>query len=394
MQKQMATEQPAFNVIICAQGEWDLVWIFSHDLAQYFISAGHTVIYLNPFPKRLPRLGEWRRLVARLFQRPQLLNTQGQQRPKGMKLLTPVCLPDTYRIFSFINRKWLLPRLCQKTLRLLKTAQPLIVFDFLPFATPVAFSLGLHPDLLIYAQRSGWSDDPASRETHSCEKDLLAAAELVITSSPILSIKAQQHQMKLLEIPALVDFELYYRPVSAVKIKKPVCCFLGNLNERIAVELLLGIAAQFRLCIIGLLAKDSVLQAAPIEQWGLVTQSKLPELISKVDVFIFPYKLNEFTSNIFPYKIYQCFAQGKAIVSSRLPAMAKLGDLVYWADDLPEFLQMIEAAAGEDCEIKVRRQELARKYDCSVQLAKVEARLRQQLLVKENYKQMLGTKPG
>jgi hypothetical protein len=28
MQRQMAAEQPAFNVIICAQGEWDLVWIF------------------------------------------------------------------------------------------------------------------------------------------------------------------------------------------------------------------------------------------------------------------------------------------------------------------------------------------------------------------------------
>jgi glycosyltransferase involved in cell wall biosynthesis len=394
MQRQMAAEQPAFNVIICAQGEWDLVWIFSHDLAQYFISAGHTVIYLNPFPKRLPRLGEWRRLVARLFQRPQLLNTRGQQRPKGMKLLTPVCLPDTCKIFSFINRKWLLPKLCQKTLRLLKTGQSLIVFNFLPFATPVTFALGLYPDLLIYAQRSGWPDDPASRKTQSREKELLAAAELVITSSPILSIKAQQQQMKLLEIPALVDFELYYRPVSAAKIKKPVCCFLGNPNERIAVELLLGIAAQFKLCIIGLLAKGSVLQAAPIEQWGLVDQNELPELISKVDVFIFPYKLNEFTNNIFPYKIFQCFAQGKAIVSSRLPSMSKLGDLVYWADDLPAFLQMIETAAGEGCEIKVRRQELARQYDRSVQLAEVEARLRQQLLIKENHNQMPGTKPG
>ncbi|MCX6554747.1 MAG: glycosyltransferase [Candidatus Aminicenantes bacterium] len=300
-----------------------------------------------------------------------------------MELLTPICLPDTHKIFSLSNRKWLLPRLCRRTLRMLTAGQPLIVFNFLPFATPVAFSLRLHPDLLIYAQRSGWLDDPSSRMTHSHEQALLAAADLVITSSSILSKKAHPQQMKLLEIPALVDFELYYRPVIATKITKPVCCFLGHLNERIAAELLLGIASHYKLCVIGYLARDSVLGAAPIEQWGMVRQNELPELMSKVDIFIFPYKLNEFTRNIFPYKVYQCFAQGKAIVSSRLPAMSRLGDLVYWADELPEFLRMIEAAAGEGCEIKIRRQELARQYDRSVQLAEVEARLRQQLLNKK-----------
>jgi glycosyltransferase involved in cell wall biosynthesis len=390
----MATEQPAFNIIICAQGEWDLVWIFSHDLAHYFSAAGHTVIYVNPFPKRFPRLGDWRRLAARLFKKPQLLHSHGQRIPEGMELLTPVCLPDTRKIFSFSNRKWLLPGLRRKTLRLLKTGRPLIVFNFLPFATPVTFSLGLHPDLLVYAQRSGWLDDPASRETRSYEKHLLATADLVITSSPVLSRKAHQQQMKLLEIPALVDFELYYRPVIEAKTTKPVCCFLGNLNERIAAELLLGIAAHYQLCVIGYSTGDAVRHTAPIEQWGFVSQSELPELIRKVDVFIFPYKLNEFTRNIFPYKIYQCFAQGKAIVSSRLPAMSELGDLVYWADDLPQFLQMIKVAAAEDREIKVRRQELARQYDRSLQLTRVEARLRQGLLNKKKFDPTLRTKPG
>jgi hypothetical protein len=381
----MAAEHQTFNIIICAQGEWDRVWIFSHDLAHYFCSAGHRVIYLNPFPKRFPCFGEWRRLAARLFKRPQLLHSHGQQIPEGMELLTPVCLPDTRAAFSFGNRLLLLPRLRRKTLRLLKTGQPLIVFNFLPFATPVAFSLGLHPDLLVYAQRSGWLDDPAGRAAHSHENDLLAAADLVITSSPVLSKKAHQQHMKLLEIPALVDFELYYRPVIAAKTANPVCCFLGNLN---------GIAAHCKLCIIGYMSGDSVLHTAPIEQWGLVSQSELPALISKVDVFIFPYKLNGFTRNIFPYKIFQCFAQGKAIVSTRLPAMAELGDLVYWADDLPQFLQMIGAAAAEGCEIKVRRQELARRYDRSVQLAAVEDRLRQELLNKKNFNPMQRTKPG
>jgi hypothetical protein len=90
---------------------------------------------------------------------------------------------------------------------------------------------------------------------------------------------------------------------------------------------------------------------------------------------VIPYRLTGFSHSIFPYKIYQAFAQGLPVVATRLPALEPLEALLYFAETPEEFLEQIARAACEGLEIKLRRQEVARRHDRSLVLESLRQRL-------------------
>jgi hypothetical protein len=90
---------------------------------------------------------------------------------------------------------------------------------------------------------------------------------------------------------------------------------------------------------------------------------------------VIPYLLNGFTRSIFPYKIFQAFAQGKPVVATRLPALEPLAHLLYLASSPGEFMDQIARAAAEGPEVKFRRQEMARQYDRYTVLESLRLRL-------------------
>jgi glycosyltransferase involved in cell wall biosynthesis len=107
----------------------------------------------------------------------------------------------------------------------------------------------------------------------------------------------------------------------------------------------------------------------------MVPYDRIPELLAAVDIVVIPYRLSGFNRNIFPYKIFQAFAQGKPVVATRLPALEPLAHLLYLASSHEEFLEMIAWAANEGSEIKLRRQEMARQNDRTTVLESLRQRL-------------------
>ena len=70
---------------------------------------------------------------------------------------------------------------------------------------------------------------------------------------------------------------------------------------------------------------------------------KLPYYLSKFDVAILPFKINDITMNTSPVKIFEYMAGGKPVVSTRLPEVEKY-DPILIADSNEEFLMKLEEA--------------------------------------------------
>jgi glycosyltransferase involved in cell wall biosynthesis len=112
-----------------------------------------------------------------------------------------------------------------------------------------------------------------------------------------------------------------------------------------------------------------------VECLEMVSIDRLPELLAEIDVVIIPYRLCGFSKSIFPYKIFQAFAQGKPVVATRLPALEPLASLLYFAATADEFDAQIARACGEGLAIRLKRQEVARRHDRGVVLESLRRRL-------------------
>ena len=370
--KSRAADLPA--IVLISQSEWGLAWVFAHDLARHFTESGHPVVFLNPFPKRFPRPGEWRRLLGRLLDRPRLTHFVNHPRPSGLSIITPLTLPDRNRLFTWMNRRFFLPWLKKKVLTSCGCSEQRLVFVFLPFATPVALADMLAPFCLVYARRDGYDDDPGLRHLNSRQGELLQRADLIITAGQILAAKCRVQEHKVLDIPGLVDFSEFFRPVIEQALAEPLCCYFGHVNERVDLPLLLRVGQRYRLRIIGRLSVDWP-AGSGAEIVGMVPRDRLPELLAAADIVVIPYRLTGFSRSIFPYKIFQAFAQGKPVVATRLPALEPLAHLLYLASSAEEFLEMIARAANEGSEVKLRRQEMARQHDRCTVLESLRLRL-------------------
>lgn len=370
----MMKETALPTVVVLSQSDWGLAWVFAHDLASHFAVQGHAVVYVNPFPKRFPRPGEWRRLLGRLLDRPRLTRFVKHPQPPGLQVRTPLTLPDRNRLFTWINRRLLLPRLERRVLAAGHGGGRPWVFVFQPFATAVAFAARLDPARLVYARRDSYSDDPGLKYLRLRENELLAKADLVVCAGPVLAARSRDLGEKVLDIPGLVDFAAFFRPTAEKPAADPLCCYFGHVNERVDLELLLGVAEHCRLRVIGRISVDWP-AAASVECTGMVPYDRVPEHLAAADVVIIPYRLTGFSQSIFPYKIFQAFAQGKPVVVTRLPALEPLAPLLYFAATPEEFLEQIARAASEGLAIKLRRQQLARRYDRQAVLESLRQRL-------------------
>jgi glycosyltransferase involved in cell wall biosynthesis len=361
-------------MVLFSQSEWGLAWVFAHDLARHFAGKGHPVVFLAPFPKRFPRLSEWRRLLGRLLGRSRLAGFADHPHPPGVRFLTPLTLPDSRRLFTWINRRFLLPGLKKKILAACAGRERRLVFIFLPFATPVALAGMLAPYRLVYARRDAYDDDPGLRHLDSREAELLQEADLVISAGQVLAARSRAQGGRVLDIPGLVDFSAFFRPLTVKRTGPPLCCYFGHVNERIDLPLLQRVGERYRLRIIGRISVDWPAQGN-IERCGMVPHDRVAGLLADADVVVIPYRLMGFTSSLFPYKIFEAFAQGKPVVVTRLPALEPLERLLYMASSEAEFLEQIARAAGEGPEIKLERQALARRHDRETVLESLRQRL-------------------
>lgn len=103
---------------------------------------------------------------------------------------------------------------------------------------------------------------------------------------------------------------------------------------------------------------DRLRTLANVEFAGEVPHETVPQYLATWDVAVIPFLLNDLTLAANPIKLYEYFALGLPVVSTRLPEVELYGHLAYVADSAAGFSQMIELAMNERDE-KLREQRIA-----------------------------------
>lgn len=102
---------------------------------------------------------------------------------------------------------------------------------------------------------------------------------------------------------------------------------------------------------------------------GPADPDKVPEYMELVDIGIMPYKKSPYNQAVFPLKLYEFLAAGKAVVGCNLPSTSKMQQphiYEYLEDSDPEsFIQACEKVLEKerDASYKELRRQIARRQD-------------------------------
>jgi glycosyltransferase involved in cell wall biosynthesis len=134
---------------------------------------------------------------------------------------------------------------------------------------------------------------------------------------------------------------------------KPIVGYVGALDRWFHIEGVENIAKthpQAEIWLIGAVDYQPI-QAlrkfANVRFLGELPYSSLPEYLCRFSAALIPFCLSELTVCTNPIKLYEYFAAGLPVVSSRLPEVENYGDLVYLADSAEEFAARVRQALAE-----------------------------------------------
>ncbi|MEP6726106.1 MAG: glycosyltransferase family 1 protein [Bacteroidota bacterium] len=231
------------------------------------------------------------------------------------------------------------------------------------YYTPMATGLNpsFTPSLVIYDcmdELSAFKNAPAAIKKR--ETELMEKADIVFTGGNSLYQAKKNKHSNIYLFPSSIDHHHFEKARSMEvdlpdlqEIPSPRIGFVGVIDERMDIDLLDAIAAKkpdWHFILIGPVVKidpASLPQRQNIHYLGAKSYKELPFYISKWQVAMMPFAINESTRFISPTKTPEYLAAGKPVVSTPIHDVVKgYGDkgLVYIADSPLQFIIEIQNA--------------------------------------------------
>lgn len=201
--------------------------------------------------------------------------------------------------------------------------------------------------------------DFAPPELVAREAALLQRAEIVFTGGRSLYERRRLLGDRVKLYPSGVEFEhfaaartLAPHPIVAA-LAKPVCGYVGVVDERIDLEVLDELARRdLSLILVGPIVKidPRVLpQRTNVHFTGQMPYATLPAILAGLDVALMPFARNAATANISPTKTPEYLAAGLPVVSTPIAdVVTSYGDVVTIARSPVAFADAVLAAATPD----------------------------------------------
>ncbi|MEM9918604.1 MAG: glycosyltransferase [Bacteroidota bacterium] len=210
------------------------------------------------------------------------------------------------------------------------------------------------------------TDDYIRKHGVRLEKQAVAKADVTtVTSNELYRICSQiSDQVYVLNNAADIRifqravFEKFPKPKELEAAKGKIIGYMGNLdNMRIDYPLLKAIATQLpehTLLLIGPINNDEYKnigldQLPNVIMTGGKSIEALPPYLQYFDCALIPFLCNKITKSIYPLKINEYLAAGKAVVSTRFSVdIEQFEAHIYLADDHAQFVAHIKQAIQED----------------------------------------------
>jgi uncharacterized SAM-binding protein YcdF (DUF218 family)/glycosyltransferase involved in cell wall biosynthesis len=349
--------------IVCISSiDWDFIWQGHQEIMSTLAAQGHRVLFLENTGVRAPQMRDLPRVRQRI--RNWWRGTKGfrQERP-NLFVFSPLVVPLPYsRVARWINR-WLLARSLKRWMRATGLYRP-IVWTFLP--TPLAVDLihELDPQLTIYYCIDDFvSSSPGARRIVASEQRLFRDADLVFVTSERLRSRAAAFNERVYFFPFGVNFDRFDAvraesapvPDDLKPLAHPVVGYVGGLHQWVDQELLVAVAQRLTnvtFAMIGPVQTDvTALERQPnIRLFGQRPHDELARYIKGFDVGLVPYKLSEYTANVYPTKLNEYLVMGIPVVATDLPEIRRFntdhGAIVTVADSVEAFANAVTSALG------------------------------------------------
>jgi len=215
--------------------------------------------------------------------------------------------------------------------------------------------------LLVYYCYDEISAAPwIKKHGHRLEQKFLKIADLVITSSDTLQKDKSKYNANCWTVNNGVDFHLFgSKEVAVIPEKKSTYYektigYLGSIDHRLDYSLLESVISRlphYRFVFVGRqldrLGVQVLANLSNVELVGPKPAHELPSYIETFDVGLIPFVKNKLTAAIYPLKINEYLARGKAVVSTDFTNLSAFEDVIRVASNSSIFKKMLEEAATE-----------------------------------------------
>jgi glycosyltransferase involved in cell wall biosynthesis len=335
---------------------------FSHDWTSDPLSKTHLmrlltrenrVLWVNSIGYRAPTAST--RDLSRAVRKVLAAAAPLREPEPNLHVLSPLVIPAYGRPWATAFNRWFLRRQVRRAMRRLGFQRPMN-WVFNPAAAVVAGSLG--EDLLIYYCVDEYAafSGVAGGSLAAMERDLLARAHLVITSSDGLYRSKRPHN----PVRHGVDWS-HFRgavdgrapvPQEIARLPRPVLGYFGLIAHDWAdLDLVAHIARRLPHASIVMLGKAtmdvSALRQFPnVHLFGHRPYATLPAYCRGFDAALIPFPINAVTLNANPLKAREYLAAGLPVISTAIPEVEALGCCRIGRDPRG-FVEHIEAALAD-----------------------------------------------
>ena len=350
--------------IVCISSiDWDFIWQGHQEIMSTLAAEGHRVLFVENTGVRAPNMRDLPRVRQRI--RNWWRGTKGfrEERP-NLFVYSPLLLPLPYsRVARWLNR-FLLLRALRRWMRVTGFYRP-IVWTFLP--TPLALDVirDLDPQLTVY-----YCID--ARRIVPSEKRLFKEADLVFVTSEKLRERAARFNTRVHLFPFGVSLERFERvrdsgaapPADLQALRRPVVGYVGGVHQWVDQDLLADVASRMpeaTFALVGPAQTDvSALQrCANVQLLGQRPHEDVARYVKGFDVGIVPYRLTEYTANVYPTKLNEYLVMGLPVVATDLPEIrrfnAEHGGVVAVAGDADAFSAAIRRTLNDSSGPEVQR---------------------------------------
>ena len=350
------------DVICISSIDWDFIWQGHQEIMTRLAANGQRVLFIENTGVRPPRLSDLPRMMNRV--RNWRRGTKGfrEERP-NLFIHSPIVVPLPYsRIAQWLNRTMLM-RGINRWMRAVGASRP-VVWTFLP--TPLARDLigAINPSLTIYY----CIDDLASssheaRKIVTSEQALFKEADLVFVTSERLRQRAAQFSDRVHLFPFAVNLAVFQKSretregvaADLAALKRPVAGYVGGLHQWVDQDLLAAVAARLpsiNFALVGPAQTDvSKLKALPnVHLFGQRPHGDLPRYVTGFDVGLVPYRITEYTANVYPTKLNEYLVMGIPVVATDLAEIRRFntehGAIVRIAGSADAFADAVSGAVS------------------------------------------------
>jgi glycosyltransferase involved in cell wall biosynthesis len=247
---------------------------------------------------------------------------------------------------------------------------------------------------LVYHCVDRYAANPGvdARRVDAAETAMLAAADRVLATSPVLWEHLRERCPDAVCVPNVADVALFSRaaretlpePEALVGVPHPRVIYTGNLARYRVDFALLAALADARpgvsFVLVGAVglgdpggagAGFAALAARPnVYVLPPVSQERLPDWLRHADAALIPFLDNAHTRASLPLKLWEYLAAGLPVVASDLPHFAELAGegVLRTASGAESFAAALDAALAEPPEARAARSQRAAAHDWAARL--------------------------